>query len=65
MAWTTADRDALQAKIATGELRVSYQDRTVIYHSLSEMMALLGQMNADLDAATSTSRSARAAFSRD
>jgi hypothetical protein len=64
MGWTSTDRDALKAKIATGELRVSYQDRTVIYHSLKEMMDLLGVMNAEVEAAARTDRFARVGFSR-
>jgi len=65
MAWTSADRDALKAQIATGELRVSYGDKTVIYHSLKEMMDLLGAMNAEIDANSNTDRFSRVAFSRD
>lgn len=65
MAWTQTDRDTLAARIATGELRVSYGDKTVMYHSLREMMDLLGVMNAELEAAANTSRHARVAFSRE
>ena len=65
MAWTTAQRDALAAKIASGELTVRYGDKTVTYHSLSEMRALLAEMNTELGGSTTYPRSSRAAFSRD
>jgi hypothetical protein len=51
MAWTTADRDALKAAIASGERRVRYGDREVEYRTLEEMNGILGQMDADINGA--------------
>lgn len=65
MAWTTAQRDALAEKIASGELTVRYGDKTVTYHSLSEMRSLLSDMDSALTSSSGTGRSSRAAFSRD
>lgn len=45
--WTQADIDALKAAIATGVMMVRYDGppaRTITYHSLSEMRALLVSM---------------------
>jgi hypothetical protein len=51
MAWTPAQRDTLQAHIATGTTRVSYGDRAIQYGSVDEMIRLLDRMNAELAAA--------------
>lgn len=48
MAWTSTERDALQAAIAKGIQTVSYNGRTVIYQSLKDMRDLLAEMNRDL-----------------
>ena len=42
--WTEEERDALREAIATGALVVKYEDQTVTYRSLSEMRALLREM---------------------
>lgn len=66
MAWTQSDVDILKAAIAGGVKTVSYSDKTVTYHSLSEQLQLLSQMEAEVAAsAGSYSRSSRVAFSRD
>jgi hypothetical protein len=48
MAWTLADVTALKASIATGTRAVQYADRSVTYHSLSEMIELLRLMEAEV-----------------
>lgn len=66
MAWTQTDVDALKAAMARGEKSVTYGDKTVVYHSLQEQMALLKVMEADVALSTGTgSRSSRASFSRE
>lgn len=52
MAWVQADVDALKAAIATGARAVQYADRTITYHSLSEMIDLLRLMEAEVGATT-------------
>lgn len=42
--WTQADIDALKTAIARGVRSVTYADRTVVYHSLAEMLQLLSTM---------------------
>ena len=49
MAYTTAQRDALQKSIARGVLRVTYDGITTEYRSLSEMQQIKAQMDAELD----------------
>lgn len=49
MAWTTDEYLALKAAVASGVLRVTYNDRTVEYHSLAEMRSLLASMEAELN----------------
>lgn len=51
MAWTEAQRDELQAAIATGLLTVRYEGppaREQTYQSLGAMRALLAEMNRQL-----------------
>lgn len=51
--WTQSDIDSLKAAVASGVLSVTYSgppQRTVTYHSLSEMRALLTEMVADVNA---------------
>lgn len=49
MAFTSDDLDAIERAIATGELRVSYADRTVEYRSMDELLKarqlILGSLN--------------------
>ena len=48
MAFTQVEYDALKAAIASGELKVAYQDRTVTYRDLDEMERILYKMEAEL-----------------
>ena len=48
MAYTAAQLAALQAAIASGVTRVSYQDKDVTYRSLAEMMLLERAMEAEI-----------------
>lgn len=57
MAFTTTDRDALKAALATGSLRVDYPDGGgVTYRNLGEMRELLRMMDDEIDAAAGTPR---------
>lgn len=38
MAFTSTDLDAIEAAIASGQLRVDYQDRSVTYRSVGELL---------------------------
>ena len=51
MAWTQSDLDALKAAVGLGVLTVRYNDRTVTYQNLTEMRALLAEMNRQITAA--------------
>lgn len=49
--WTQADVDALKVAVASGVLSVRYDGppaRTITYHSLTEMRALLASMQQDV-----------------
>ncbi len=51
MAWSTEERDALKAAIASGALEVEYDGpprRRVRYQDLAAMRDLLAEMNAEL-----------------
>ncbi len=65
MAWTPAQLAALEAAIATGTKRVAYSDKTMEYHSMTEMLELRAQMKAEIEVSAGTDRHARVAFSRD
>lgn len=56
MAYTTTQRDALEAAIARGVLTVTFNGRSVTYQSLAEMRALLAEMNRALSTTTRTFR---------
>lgn len=49
--WTNADLATLEAAIARGTRRVSYQNQTVEYHSLEEMLKLRDKMQREIAAA--------------
>lgn len=65
MAWTQSDIDALKAAIASGVKSVAYSDKTVTYHSLSEMLQALAAMEAEVAGGSGGRRSTYASFSRD
>lgn len=48
MAWTQSDVDALKDAIARGVKSVTSQGRTVVYHSLDEMLKALQAMEAEV-----------------
>ena len=54
MAFTTAQRDALEAAIARGVTSVTYDGIRTEYRSLSDMLELLGRMDAQLSEAAGT-----------
>lgn len=68
MAWTQTDVDSLKTAIAGGVKSVAYADRTVVYHTLTEMLQALQAMEAEVAAgsgSTSIGRCTIAGFSRD
>ncbi len=44
MTYTTAQRDALRAAIASGVLRLSYDGKTVEYRSMDELKTALNEV---------------------
>ncbi|HEY0032282.1 MAG TPA: hypothetical protein VGB81_03370 [Devosia sp.] len=56
MAYTQAQYDALQSAIASGALTVEYGDKKVTYRSLTEMRAILSEMERDLQIGTRSRR---------
>lgn len=52
MAWTQKQHDALERAIAEGAEVVRYEDRTVEYRSLADMLALLAAMKRQLGLST-------------
>ncbi len=56
MALTSADIDALDRAIASGELTVRLNDRLITYRSIDELLRARAAILADLAAADSTSR---------
>jgi hypothetical protein len=63
MAWTTQQLAALEAAIAQGTTRVTFEGRTVEYRSLADMIRLRDLMRRDLGAAA-PARITYASFSR-
>ena len=53
MAYTQAQRDALEAAIASGVRSVTYDGTTTTYRDLDEMRAILGKIDQALNAAAS------------
>lgn len=56
MAYTTADREALERALAKGERRVTFGDKTVEYRSVDELRAALREVDAALLRETGRSR---------
>ena len=48
MAWTQADREALELAPGQGERRVTFGDKTVEYRSVEELRAALREIYASL-----------------
>jgi hypothetical protein len=48
MAYTVADREALERALARGERRVTFGDKTVEYRSVDELRASLREVDAAL-----------------
>ena len=46
--WTQAQIDTLKAAIASGTLHVAFADRSQTFHSLEDMLKLLGLMERTL-----------------
>lgn len=56
MAFTSADIDALDRAIASGELSVTMNGRQVQYRSISELIAARDKVKAELAASDATAR---------
>lgn len=63
MAWTQTDLDALDAAIATGARRVTYDGHTVEYHSMDDMLKARAMMRRALGK-TATAQRKLATFDR-
>ena len=60
MAFTASDLTAVEAAIKSGELRVQYNDRMVVYRSISELLTARDLISQEVNApATSKSRIAK------
>lgn len=51
MAWTQANLDAIETAIASGELRVSFEGRSVEYRSIEELQKARAEIKAALSEA--------------
>ena len=54
MAWTQSDLDAVEAAIATGELNVQHNDKSVRYRSITELLKARETIRTALASATSS-----------
>lgn len=52
MPWTTTDLANIEAAIAKGELTIHFQDRSVTYRSVKELMEARGAILSELQAGT-------------
>jgi len=57
MAFTTADLTAIDAAIKSGALSVSYNNRTINYRSVAELLQARETILADIQTAAGTRRS--------
>lgn len=64
MPFTQEQIDALKAQAATGVRTIQYQDRSVQYQSLEEMLAAIARMEAEIDSSSTSGRSTFATHSR-
>ncbi len=66
MAWTQSDVDTLKAAIVAGKgaRSIAFGDQAITFHSLTEMRALLADMQSDVAIAAGTPRSRFAATSK-
>jgi hypothetical protein len=48
MSFTTANLDAIESAIASGELTVSFNDRTVTYRSINDLIKARNTIKAQL-----------------
>ena len=48
MAWTSADLDKVKAAIASGQLRVKYGDREIVYHTVEGMIRAKAEIEREL-----------------
>ncbi|MEW8253754.1 MAG: hypothetical protein AB2747_05330 [Candidatus Thiodiazotropha taylori] len=54
MAYTQTDLDRIEAAIATGQLSVSFRDKTVTYRSIDDLIKVKREIKASLAGASST-----------
>ena len=48
MAWAQSDLDAIKKAIASGELRVEYQDKVVQYRRINDLITAMGVIQGEL-----------------
>lgn len=67
MAWTQTDVDNLKKAISDGRgaRSITFGDRTIVFHSVDEMLKLLSVMQQEVAAAAGTSRTRVASISKD
>jgi hypothetical protein len=65
MSWTTTDLASIEKAIASGELRVKFGDREVMYRSIDELLKARDVVKASVESTTSTTRCTYASFSKD
>lgn len=64
MAWTQAQLDALDSAIAEGALTVKYQDKSITYRSLDEMMRVRNMMAESMNVSSGNQSRRVAEFSK-
>ena len=63
MAWTSDDLDRINKAIASGTLRVKFQDKEITYRSIEELQKIRRQIEEELGTSTKKTR-VRAKFSK-
>ncbi len=64
MAWTQAQLDALDSAIAEGALTVKYQDKSITYRSLEEMLRVRNMMAESMNVSSGNQSRRVAEFSK-
>jgi hypothetical protein len=65
MSWTTTDLTAIEKAIASGELRVKFGDREVMYRSIDELLKARDIIRSAVDSTAPTTRCTYASFTKD
>lgn len=64
MAYTQAQLDALQAALASGTLRVQYEDRSVVFRSLEELKQTIQIVSQSVNSSSASPSRSFAKFSK-